>query len=190
MFSFNWVGWGDIIGNIIMLCNSNLLPTATHTLATFQYYPSYDFKAARKEFPWRFHASVTPSFRSGQSSVSLTRIAFTAQSNKINRGMQQWPHCTTQEQDGFIQATAHSRNIFPVPRRNGRRMPIVSKRARILPVSYFVLIDVIRLLCLDKRTSKSTSGRQLHPQNGPWIFSTGSLSSFSTMNFGEKGCHC
>lgn len=44
--------------------------------------------------------------------------------------------------------------------------------------------------CLDKPTSKSTSGRQLHPQKGPWIFRTGSLCSFVTRNFGEKGCHC
>lgn len=45
-------------------------------------------------------------------------------------------------------------------------------------------------LCLDKPTSKSTSGRQLHPQKGPWIFSTGSVCSFVMMNLGENGCHC
>lgn len=44
--------------------------------------------------------------------------------------------------------------------------------------------------CLVKLTSKSTSGRKLHPQNGPWIFRTGSMCSFATMNFGENGCHC
>lgn len=39
-------------------------------------------------------------------------------------------------------------------------------------------------------TSKSTSGTQVHPQNGPLIFSTGSVCSLATMNFGENGCHC
>lgn len=43
---------------------------------------------------------------------------------------------------------------------------------------------------LNEPTSKSTSGRQLHPQKGPWIFRTGSLCSLATTNFGEKGCHC
>ncbi|TNN88345.1 hypothetical protein EYF80_001561 [Liparis tanakae] len=42
----------------------------------------------------------------------------------------------------------------------------------------------------DKPTSKSTSGRQLHPQKGPLIFSTGSECSLETMNLGENGCHC
>lgn len=69
------------------------------------------------------------------------------------------------------------------------------KSTRSIPYSkyYYVALcfhKLSRFLCLDKFTSKSTSGRQLHPQKGPCILSTGSLCSFATMNLGENGCHC
>lgn len=136
-----------------------------------------------------------PSSGSGKRSVSLTQIPFTVQSNKTSWAVEQWPHCTTQERalcGSFTRATARSdwKHISCFRARGGSLQNKKTYRGR---ECYHVLLCFHRFngfLCLDKLTSKSTSGRQLHPQKGPWIFSTGSLCSFATMNLGENGCHC
>lgn len=133
-----------------------------------------------------------PSSGSGKRSVSVTQIPFTAQSNKTSWAVEQWPHCATQEHalcDGFIQAAACSDwKHISCFRAQGESLSPPKKvlRTRMLPCFH----KFNGSLCLDKPTSKSTSGRQLHPQKGPWIFSTGSVCSFAMMNLGENGCHC
>lgn len=138
--------------------------------------------------------SSYPSSGSSKRSVSLTQIPFTAQSNKTSWAVEQWPRCTTQEHalcDGLIRAAAHSdwNHISGFRARGGsltNKIPWGRDGYRVSLCSH----RFNGFLCLDKPTSKSTSGRQLHPQKGPWIFRTGSLCSFATRNFGENGCHC
>lgn len=135
-----------------------------------------------------------PSSGSGKRSVSLTQIPFTAQSNKTSWAVGQWPHCTTQEH-ALLRGLHPSYSPLWLETyfllQSMRRIPY--KEMSRGPECYRVVLcfhELNGFLCLDKPTSKSTSGRQLHPQKGPWIFSTGSLCSFATMNLGENGCHC
>lgn len=110
--------------------------------------------------------------------------------------MEQWQHCTTQEHalcDGFIPARAcFDWKHISCFRARGGSLTHKKKTSRGRECYRVVLCfrKFNGFLCLDKPTSKSTSGRQLQPQKGPWIFSTGSECSFATMNLGENGCHC
>lgn len=108
--------------------------------------------------------------------------------------MEQCSHCITQEPalcSSVIQAAASLWLETHFLLQNARRIHC-TKLSRGQECNRVVLCfhKFNGSVCLDKPTSKSTSGRQLHPQKGPWIFSTGSLCSFATMNLGENGCHC
>lgn len=138
------------------------------------------------------------SFGFGKKPVSLTQIPFTVQSNKPSWAMEQCLHYAyTQAHalcSGFIHATGlrYWNHISHFGAWEGSLLKgkkNMSSGWECNPVMLWCH-KFHGCLCLGKPTSKSTSGRQLHPQKGPWIFSTGSLCSLATINLGEKGCHC